>query len=282
MSKIYQNMDDLFNEFVSKAANLQCGKYKLPESVSRTWCHDKGKKYHYHSAGANAGASTLNFSYENYDDVYQSYFANNVAVNFNENAYGRSNFPAPLNLEENGMQEYSYTCERDSSSTTSNSVSYTNSITAGVTVTVGGAPLSVEGSVEVGHSTTASVEESNTTGQSSQGTFTWHWDESHDMYPDGFQLLWGVNHYKLQTNPDAKLETTYTIDLNKGFDFGITCGYKRDGNSHTKHTTLHKKLLPVDLGYGSNQFKVIIPTKYNVDYNDAFPTIQKKPLNYIS
>jgi hypothetical protein len=279
MSKIYASMDELVKEFIDKATNKQCGKYKLPESTCRNWTNNKGSKYHYHNSGVYVDQSTLNFAYDDYNDVYQDYFAKNVSVNFIENADAHSNYPSPLKLHENGQQDYTYEAMVDSSSTTSNSVSYTNKLTVGVKVKVGGDDLSVEGSVEVSHSKTTSQEQSNTTGQSSKGVYTWHWDESPDMYPDGFTLLWGVNHYKLQTNPNAQLETTYTVDLNKGLRFAINCGYTRSGKTH--HTTLFEDLMPADLGYSSNKFIVKVPTSYNVDYIDSFPTIMKKPLDYI-
>ena len=48
---IYENMNALVQEFLDRATNKDCGKYKLPESTCRQWTHDKGSKYHYHNSG---------------------------------------------------------------------------------------------------------------------------------------------------------------------------------------------------------------------------------------
>ena len=143
-------------------------------------------------------------------------------------------------------------------------------------VKVGTDDLSVEGSTEITHSQTNEHSQSDTTGQSSKGIYTWHWDESPEVYPEGFELWWGVNNYQLKTNPAVELVTTYTVDATNGFKFAINCGYKREG--HIKHTTLFVTLKPSDLGYTSNEFKVKVPTIYKVDYRDSFPTIIKKPI----
>ena len=282
---IYENMNALVAEFLDRAKNKQCGTYKLPEHTCRTWTHDKGKKYHYHNSGVYPDQSTLYFFDDNYNHVYQDYFDNNMTVKWTENAGGFSNYPQPITLDENvHQQHYTYEAVVDSSSTTSNSVSYTNSVTVGVKVKVGTDNLSAEGSIEVNHSETDEHGESNTTGQSGEGTTTWHWNESPEVYPEGFELWWGVNRYKLQTNPDAQLVTTYTVDASENgkFQFAVNCGYKREG--HLKHTTLFVTVDPSQLGYtekdtyGNFIFHVKVPTNYNVDYYDSFPTIEKRPL----
>ena len=282
MTKVYENMNELVTEFLNKAANKDCGKYKLPESTCRQWTYDKGSKYHYHSSGYYPDQSTLYFVFDNYNDVYQDYFAKNVSVNSIENAGGRSNYPQPVTLGENeGLPNYSFEAEVDHNSTTSTTVSYTNTVSVGVKVMLGNDTMPMHGEVDVSYSysTTTSHTNEESNGQSSKGITTWHWDESPDVYPEGFQLLWGVNRYQLRTNPDAQLVTTYTIDATNGFKFAINCGYKRSDKTH--HTTLFVTLTPSDLGYTSNEFKVKVPTKYDVDYYDSFPTIQKKPLGYI-
>lgn len=279
--KIYENMNTLVKEFLDKATKKDCGKYKLPESTCRQWTHDKGSKYHYHSSGVYPDQSTLYFAWDNYHDVYQDYFNANRTVTWQENAGGFSNYPQPITLDDN-LHHYTYEAVVDSSSTTSNSVSYTNSVTVGVKVKVGNDDLSAEGSTEITHSETKEHGESDTTGQSSKGIYTWHWDESPETYPEGFELWWGVNHYKLQTNPDAQLVTTYTVDATDKFKFAINCGYKRSDKTH--HTTLFVTVDPSELGYtekdakGNFIFHVKVPTKYRVDYRDSFPTIKKKPL----
>jgi len=275
---IYENMNALVAEFLDRATNKQCGTYKLPEHTCRTWTHDKGKKYHYHNSGVYPDQSTLYFFDDNYNHVYQDYFDSNMTVTWTENAGGFSNYPQPITLDENvHQQHYTYEAVVDSSSTTSNSVSYTNSVTVGVKVKVGTDDLSVEGSTEITHSQTYEHSQSDTTGQSSKGIYTWHWDESPEVYPEGFELWWGVNNYQLKTNPAVELVTTYTVDATNGFKFAINCGYKREG-SGTHHTTLFVTLKPSDLGYTSNEFKVKVPTIYKVDYRDSFPTIIKKPI----
>ena len=275
---IYENMNALVAEFLDRATNKQCGTYKLPEHTCRTWTHDKGKKYHYHNSGVYPDQSTLYFFDDNYNHVYQNYFDSNMTVTWTENAGGFSNYPQPITLDENvHQQHYTYEAVVDSSSTTSNSVSYTNSVTVGVKVKVGTDDLSVEGSTEITHSQTNEHSQSDTTGQSSKGIYTFHWDESPEVYPEGFELWWGVNNYQLKTNPAVDLVTTYTVDATNGFKFAINCGYKREG-SGTHHTTLFVTLKPSDLGYTSNEFKVKVPTTYKVDYRDSFPTIIKKPI----
>ena len=282
--KVYENMNTLVKEFFDRATNKDCGQYKLPEHTCRTWTRDKGSKYHYHSSGVYADQSTLTFAWDNYKSVYQDYFWANKTVTWQENAGGSSNYPQPITLDDN-LHHYTYEAVVDSSSTTSNSVSYTNSVSVGVKVKVGSDDLSVEGSTEVTHAETKEHGESETTGQSSKGIYTWHWDESPETYPEGFELWWGVNHYKLQTNPDAQLVTTYTVDATDKFKFAINCGYKRDG-SGTHHTTLFVTLDPSELGYtekddkGNFIFHVKVPTKYRVDYRDSMPTIKKKALTH--
>jgi hypothetical protein len=279
MTKVYENMDELVKEFLDRATNKQCGTYKLPEHTCKTWTHDKGKKYHYHNSGVYPDQSTLHFAYDNYNDVYQDYFNSNRTVTWIQNAYGRSNYPQPVTLKENeGRQNYTFEAEVDHNSTTSKTVSYTNTVSVGVKVMLGNDKMPMHGEVDLGYSYSTTTSETNeeSNGQSSKGITTWHWDESPDVYPEGFELWWGVNRYKLQTNPDAQLVTTYTVDATKGFEFAVNCGYKRDGKTH--HTTLFVTLKPSDLGYTSNEFKVKVPTKYLVDYYDAFPTINKKAL----
>jgi len=287
MTKVYENMNELVKEFLDRAAKKDCAGYTLPESTSRRWTHDKGSKYKYHSSGYYADQSTLHFRFDNYNDVYQEYFEAHRTVTLIENAGGRSNYPQPVTLKENeGRPNYTFKSVIDSSRTTSNSVSYTNSVTVGVKVKVGTDNLSAEGSIEVNHSETDEHGESNTTGQSGEGTTTWHWNERPEVYPEGFELWWGVNRYKLQTNPDAQLVTTYTVDASENgkFQFAVNCGYKREG--HIKHTTLFVTVDPSQLGYtekdtsGNFIFHVKVPTNYNVDYYDSFPTIDKRPLGY--
>ena len=74
---IYENMNALVKEFLDRATNKDCGKYKLPEHTCRTWTHDKGKKYHYHNSGVYPDQSTLYFFDDNYNHVYQDYFDSN-------------------------------------------------------------------------------------------------------------------------------------------------------------------------------------------------------------